>query len=99
MPYRCENCDGDSFEAIRGYTEYGNERVYFDREGEIHDWGDRNETDFESDDDWEEMECCDCGSRVYWSEDEGDDGEPTPRDPTPIRATQTDNWQRRITGE
>lgn len=62
MGYQCLDCGNyETFAANQNYTETGSERVFFDGEGDISDYGDRDSIDSETDG-FEDIECCDCGS-------------------------------------
>ena len=71
MGYLCLTCGNeDSFEGRRDYTEYGREYIYVDGEGDVQDYGDRDETDSDYDN-TDIDECSECNSTdVQWFNDE-----------------------------
>lgn len=68
--YFCRACgEMHNFRGYQEYTEYGQEEIFFNEEGEITDWGDRDTHDSESGD-WTDIECCNCGESVEWLVDD-----------------------------
>ena len=101
MPYVCPTCgDCNSFKGIRGYTERGTERIYFDRDEDITDYGDRDSHDSDYDG-AEEIECQICDETALyvddveeWCLENGFDETGKKKKPTEIK-----DWKSQLEGE
>jgi hypothetical protein len=64
MPYFCIGCgEEEKFEGFRDYAEYGTEKIFFNSEGEIQDYGDKDTNDGDIGD-WHDLVCSECGQNV-----------------------------------
>jgi hypothetical protein len=64
MPYYCDKCgEENKFTSSQGYTEWGSETIYIDKNGEIDDYGDRDSNDSETGDRGD-VYCGKCGQEV-----------------------------------
>jgi len=72
MTYICEDCGNeDDFKGYQDLKEWHTERIYFNKYGDIDEWGDSETTDSEVTDGPYEIECEYCGSsNVRWEDDE-----------------------------
>ena len=70
MPYFCESWGNEEeFKGYQDYTEYGTERIMFNGNGDVDDYGDRDSNDSESGD-WHDLECSRCNASVHDYEEE-----------------------------
>jgi hypothetical protein len=72
MAYFCPECGNEeTFKGYQDYTESGTERIFFNGEGDIDDYGDRDSTDSDTGD-WHDLECAECGfsGTIYYDEDD-----------------------------
>ena len=77
--YICENCgpSQDSFRGRQEFSDYGTEEIFFDSQGDIQDYGDKDVNDSEAGE-WHDIECRTCGARALYVD--GDDVAPGPEE-------------------
>ena len=74
MGWICEDCgQEDSFRGTQETTQYVTEEIFLDGEGEIHDWGDQETNDSETNEGPENIQCQECDSdNCNWYESESE---------------------------
>ena len=97
MPYYCEECgEEENFRGWQDYTESGNEEIFFDSEGSITDYGDRENEDSDSGE-WHDLKCGECDCEITWcDEDELEELKITTKRRLTKEKKAENNWKDRL---
>lgn len=101
MPYYCTECgEEDNFIGLRDVTQYGEEEIFFDSEGDIQDYGDTDVSDSDGGN-WHNLRCNTCDVEiVYMTEREIEEAKTggLARTQAVVQPKIKVNWKQRIEG-